>query len=51
VGDGTVFLDDVPKSDLHVKLDDGQTCQIRYTLPEKPDLDRPFDVATGVCQG
>jgi outer membrane usher protein FimD/PapC len=50
VGDGTVFLDDIPKSDIRVKFADNRTCRIEYTAPETPDLDRPFDAATGVCR-
>jgi len=50
VGDGTVFLDDIPKTDIHVKYPDGKTCRIEYKAPEKQDLNRPFDVATGVCK-
>ncbi len=50
VGDGVVFLDDIPKADIHVKLPDGDTCSIAYTPPEKMDTNRPFDVATGVCK-
>jgi len=50
VGDGTVFLDDTPKSDIHVKFADDRTCRIEYTAPPKTDLDRPFDATTGVCK-
>jgi outer membrane usher protein FimD/PapC len=50
VGDGVVFLDDIPKADIHAKLPDGGTCRIEYTAPEKADTSRPFDVASGVCK-
>lgn len=50
VGDGVVFLDDIPKTDIQVKWPDGDTCRIEYRAPEKADKSRPFDVANGVCK-
>lgn len=50
VGDGKLFLEDIPKAALRVKLEDGTLCRIDYALPAQPDLDRPFDVAEGVCK-
>ena len=50
VGEGIVFLDNIPKTDLQVKFDDGSLCRIEYTLPEKPDANRPFDAVDGVCK-
>jgi outer membrane usher protein FimD/PapC len=50
VGDGVVFLDDMPRSALHAKREDGRTCRIDYAPPEQSDPNRPFDVADAVCR-
>ncbi|TKC90881.1 pilus assembly protein PapC [Trinickia terrae] len=49
VGDGVVFLNNDAAKNLHVKLSDDKICKLRYELPVKPDLDRPFDSTTAVC--
>jgi outer membrane usher protein FimD/PapC len=50
VGDGIVFLNNASASELQVKLDDTSRCRLKYELPTKSDLSRPFDAVNAVCQ-
>jgi outer membrane usher protein FimD/PapC len=50
VGDGVVFLNNDAAKSLQVKMSDDKVCHLKYELPTKSDLDRPFDSANAVCE-
>ncbi|WP_167541881.1 fimbrial biogenesis usher protein [Herbaspirillum rhizosphaerae] len=51
VDDGQIFLNGSgPSVQLHVALPGNQHCTLRYTLPEKPDLDMFYETTDAVCQ-
>lgn len=50
IEDGKVFLDSIPDAPLHAQMLDGKRCTLEFAMPEKQNLDVPFEQVDAVCR-